>query len=308
MAIAIVMATYNGENFISEQIESIIAQSFKDWKLFIHDDGSSDSTLQIISEYEKKDSRIVIENDGIFFHNSSANFFHLLRVIPESFEYICLCDQDDFWNPNKLELSLEEIKKISSDNNLPVCISSDMSLINFSGEIYVKSFWKYANINLNSTFNTLLIENTATGCTMMFNKTVIKYISDLNQDEIKKIIQHDWYISLICASDGIYKQVDVPMVRYRQHGHNVVGARKFNFLNKISLFKLITSIKRIRKLSKKIKEQSIVLEAHINNKENKILAQQYVKTKGVKHKILLFKNGICMDPLYIKKIIKYCFY
>ena len=89
MSVAIVMATYNGEKYIAQQIDSIIAQTHQDWQLLVHDDGSSDSTMQIVAEYEKQDSRIRLIDDGVQFHNSSANFIHLLKNVDDKAEYIC---------------------------------------------------------------------------------------------------------------------------------------------------------------------------------------------------------------------------
>ncbi len=308
MAVAIVMATYDGEKYIIEQINSIISQTYKDWKLFIHDDGSTDNTVEIISQFTKSDSRIHLIKDGLKFHNSTANFIHLLKLIPNDFNYICLCDQDDVWEVNKIELCLGEMEKIPEKENKPVCISTDLSLINQEGIQFEHSFWKYSNMNLNSNYNFLMVENTATGCTMMFNRKVLDYIFKLSNEEILKIIQHDWYIALICASDGVYKQLAIQTMRYRQHSNNVVGARKTSIINKLSPKSFITSLKRIKKLKKKVKEQLTLVEKNITNEENKTITEQYIQSNGIFHKIIMIINGICSDSSFGKKIIKLIMY
>ena len=308
MSVAIVMATYNGEQFISEQINSIITQTYKDWKLLIHDDGSTDNTVEIISQFIKTEPRIHLVNDGLKFHNSTANFIHLLKLIPNDFNYICLCDQDDVWEPNKIELCLEEIEKIPGKENKPVCISTDLSLINQEGMEFEPSFWRYSNMNLNSNYNFLMLENTATGCTMLFNRKVLDYIFTLSNEEILKIIQHDWYIALICASDGVYKQLPIQTMRYRQHSNNVVGARKTSIINKLSPKSFSTSWKRIKKLRIQVRDQLTVVENNITNEGNKVITEKYIKSKGFIHKIVMIRNGICNGSSFGKKMIKLFMY
>jgi len=301
------MATYNGEKFIREQIESIISQTFTDWKLIIHDDGSTDNTLTIITEYIEKDSRICLINDNLKFHNSSANFFHLIKNIDKNTDYICLCDQDDIWLPQKLEISINEMEKIGN-KSLPVCIATDVCLIDSNGKKYVDSFWKYANINTKSNFRSLILENTATGCTMIFNSIVLEYLYDLTNEEIKNIIQHDWFIALICASDGIYQQLCIPLVCYRQHDGNVVGARKTCLYNKLNPKEGIKSLKRIKTLKKRIFLQLEVLLGKIQDEMSKKDIKKFLSTKLLKHKIFSIRNGFCKSNYFSKSLIKVLLY
>lgn len=307
MTVQIIMATYNGEKYIREQIESIISQTFSNWELIIHDDGSTDRTLKIVSEFTEKDSRIHLLKDNIKFHNSSANFFHLLKSIDNNIDYICLCDQDDIWLPQKLEKSIAEIEIIEK-KDIPVCLATDVCLIDSYGKKYVDSFWNYANVFRKSNFRTLFLENTATGCTMIFNAKVLEYINELKEEEIKNIIQHDWFIALICASDGIYKQIGVPLVCYRQHESNVVGARKTCFYEKLNPKEGVNSLKRIKLLKKRILLQLNVIVNTITNDINKKSAKNFLSYNFLRHKIFCIRYGVYKSSSISKLLIKVLFY
>jgi glycosyltransferase involved in cell wall biosynthesis len=107
--IAIAMATYNGEKYLKEQIDSILEQSYNNWVLYIHDDNSQDNTVSIIKEYQLKYSnKIVFLDDDISFGNPQDNFSYIITKIPESYEYYMFSDQDDFWLENKIEITLKK--------------------------------------------------------------------------------------------------------------------------------------------------------------------------------------------------------
>lgn len=308
MLVQIVMATYNGSKFIKQQIDSIIVQSFSDWELLVHDDGSTDDTVNIIKDYVQKDSRVKLLDDGLKFHSSTANFIHLLKNADKSADYICLCDQDDVWSEKKLEILLSEIEKTGKKNEVPVCLSTDVSLIDSEGRKYIESFWQYAHVFTKSDFKTLVLENTATGCTMIFNRKTLDYVSLLSDSEISNIIQHDWYIALVCAADGIYKQIEVPLVGYRQHNENEVGARKTNVFEKLNPKKCRESLARIAKLKKRIFQQLFVVENHINDVGCMKKAKKFRKSKMILHKSFILTNGFCKSKSIPKSIIKlFCY-
>src|SRR5690606_23984523 len=104
------MATYNGAAYIGEQIGSLQAQTFSNWKLLIHDDGSTDGTLAVIAGFCAKDSRIQVLNDGVKTGGAAANFLHLLRYTES--DIVMLCDQDDIWLPEKISTMLIELGTI----------------------------------------------------------------------------------------------------------------------------------------------------------------------------------------------------
>ena len=122
----ILLATYNGEKYLEEQIQSITNQKYSDWKLFIHDDGSCDRTLDIIRQYSTIDSRIILINDKITGLGVAKNFIHLLNF--SKAEFIMFCDQDDIWLDNKVSTMLNAITK--KNNKIPQAIFSNSYLWN----------------------------------------------------------------------------------------------------------------------------------------------------------------------------------
>lgn len=114
----ILMATYNGEAYISQQIYSLQQQTFTDWRLLIHDDGSTDRTIEIIRELAATDQRICLIEDGLCFHSAGRNFMHLLSLSTAPF--ISFCDEDDIWLQDKLSTQMEAIQ--AEDNNIPQCV------------------------------------------------------------------------------------------------------------------------------------------------------------------------------------------
>ena len=105
----ILMATYNGEAFVEEQVRSIMAQSFTNWRLLIHDDGSTDQTIAIIQQLQQEDSRIVLINDNVCNLGVARNFIHLVTYATA--RYCMFCDQDDIWLPNKVETMIRAISE-----------------------------------------------------------------------------------------------------------------------------------------------------------------------------------------------------
>ena len=122
--VAILMATYNGEKYLSEQIESIINQTFTDWVLYIHDDGSTDGTLEIIKKYVKIYPKKIILIQGERTGGAKFNFFSLMDKVTA--EYIMFSDQDDWWLPDKINKTLEKCIKIENgQKDTPVVVFTD---------------------------------------------------------------------------------------------------------------------------------------------------------------------------------------
>lgn len=303
--INILMATYNGSRFIEEQIQSIVNQSFTDWNLYVHDDGSSDNTISLVEKFI--DSRIHLIKDNVSFGNSSLNFLYLLEKSDPA-DYYFFSDQDDVWLPNKLQDTLNEIIAIEhGEFGIPVCVGTDLIVVNSKLQEMNKSFYDYSKFISDACFNTLIIENVFTGCTMCINKAVIPYLQKLHNN-YEDIIQHDWLIALICASDGRISQLNKTTMLYRQHENNVVGAKKFSIRNNLNIKIIKSKIKKIKELRNKINKQLECVDLIINNPNTSIIIRKYTNTKGIKHKLFLLKYNICRSPIITKKILKFIVY
>ena len=221
VTVAILMSTYNGEKYLREQIDSIIAQSYVDWHLYIRDDGSTDSTPNIIASYEKKDSRISFFNrNNIKNMGVTKSFLYLLNNTEASL--YMFSDQDDVWKQDKILLSVKAMKEKNPLNH-PACVFTELEVVD-------KTLSPLRLMNNNAIwydFPHFLFGNCVTGSTMMINQR-LKSILKLNATNIDAVYLHDWWIALMTSTLGQLIYIKEPTILYRQHGDNVEGSKKNN--------------------------------------------------------------------------------
>ena len=217
MKVNILMSTYNGQQFLAEQIRSIQDQSHTDWTLFIRDDGSSDNTKEILKDFERQDSRIHLIDSDKSDNLGVIKSFHKL-VNHDRADYYFFSDQDDVWLPNKLELSLKEAQNYLAD--LPLMVYMDLKVVNQDLEIMTESMVKSQSHHANTELVQELTENTVTGGVAMINHALAE-MWQVTDD----ILMHDWYLALLASAFGNLVFIDQPGELYRQHSDNVLGAR-----------------------------------------------------------------------------------
>lgn len=226
--IAILMSTYNGERYLAEQLDSIIAQTYTDWRLFVRDDGSKDRTLKILDEYVQKDTRITILRDT---ENRGAcqSFERLLEQCGEA-DYYAFADQDDVWMPDKLAVSLEAIRKAEKDfPNQAVVVHTDLQVVDEQLNEIAPSFWHYGGIVpeiLDANIHYLAICNSVTGCAMLMNRAARKAAIPF----LPGIFMHDAWVALaVLKAGGRVVPIVQKTILYRQHTQNVCGAQRYRF-------------------------------------------------------------------------------
>lgn len=218
--IDILMATYNGEKYLVEQIESILNQTYSNFNLIISDDNSTDSTKKILKGYEKKDSRIkVIFNDKNV--GSNENFKKLLKKVDNNF--FMFSDQDDIWYNTKIEESLNKLKIEDAD-----LVFTDLEIVDSNLNIINKSFNKkkkyYKKIIKYNDFKRVFLYNVVTGCTILCKS---KYINDILSFTYSKTILHDHIVALLVSLKGTITYLNKSTVKYRQHNNNQVGSKRY---------------------------------------------------------------------------------
>jgi len=224
--VAILLASYNGAAFIEQQLESIQKQSCESWHLFIRDDGSDDNTLAIIEQYAHSDDRISIISDEQGNLGAAKNFSCLLDdVVQRGYEYVFLSDQDDVWETDKMCLQLLRMQQVEHDAHAgsPVLVYSDLALVDSKLErLHPSSFMTYQGMNnqRDDPLSVLLVQNYITGCTVLINRQLLELALPVPYE----CVMHDWWLALCAASCGKISYVDTPLVKYRQHGGNEVGA------------------------------------------------------------------------------------
>lgn len=218
--IHILMATYNGEKYVREQLDSIINQTYTDWKLFISDDCSSDGTLKILEQYEKKyANKIMIINKTQKFGSAKENFRYLYAECPES-SYYMFSDQDDVWLPDKIEKMLifyeSHIKNVE-----PGIVYCDLKVVDKQLNTINDSFIEYQKLNNHTKDKRfILTDNYIPGCVMLYNhklREIVEYIPE-------KCFMHDWWLVLSATYLGQIKYLKESLNMYRQHDENVIGS------------------------------------------------------------------------------------
>ena len=220
--IAVLLATYNGERFLREQIESLYAQTIKDWTIYVHDDGSTDGTKAILDEYaEKKDNFVVLEYPSQ--KGASNNFFSLLKRVDAS--YFFFADQDDVWMSNKMEKCLGRMLQIEKSTiSKPVLVCCDACVTDEKLKVISPSLWERsgAHPEFLTNFNESAATPFVTGCTMLLNNAAKESVL---WDVIEKATMHDAFITLcVFKAYGIVEPIRESLMYYRQHGENTLGA------------------------------------------------------------------------------------
>ena len=218
--IDILLATYNGEKYLEEQLDSILNQTYENFRLLISDDGSKDNTRKILEKYSKKDNRIILffqeKNLGVI-----KNFEFLLRKVEN--KYYMFSDQDDIWKKNKIEKSIIKLEETNSD-----LVYSDLEVVDENLNIIYKSYWKlkgiYKKIKKYNNFKSLYLNNFVTGCTIIAKSEQIKDVLPL--PNTSKYILHDYWIALIISQKGKITYIEEPLIKYRQHKNNKIGSKK----------------------------------------------------------------------------------
>ncbi len=219
MKINIVMSTYNGEQFLAEQIDSTQQQTFKDWQLLIRDDGSSDQTPEIIKSFAAQDPRIVFinahdrENFGVI-----KNFFTLIKH--DKADYYFFSDQDDVWLADKVETMIATAQQYPAQ--LPLMVYTDLQVVDQELQVMQPSMIRSQSRHAYTELVQELTENTVTGGVAMINHALAEQWRTLDH-----IIMHDWYLALLATAIGKLVYIDQPGELYRQHDNNVLGARTF---------------------------------------------------------------------------------
>lgn len=218
--IDILLATYNGQQYLREQLDSILSQSYSNFRLLISDDLSTDNTREILAEYVEKDKRIIVFNQernlGVV-----KNFEFLLKKVES--RYYMFSDQDDIWKENKIEKSLKTLEETNSE-----LVYTDLEVVDENLNVTYESYWKlkgiYNKIKKYNNFESLYLNNFVTGCTMLSKKELIKEVLPL--PNTSKFVLHDYWIPLILSQKYKITYIEEPLIKYRQHKNNKVGSKK----------------------------------------------------------------------------------
>ena len=232
----VILCTYNGEKYLEKQIKSIMEQDREDFCLLYSDDGSTDSTKAILQSLQEKYGRRMTAFPRPMHSGSPAKHFLSIlsalakgEVETENLEYIFLADQDDEWFPDKLSKTISVIKEEERKfgESLPILCHTDCSLVNSRGELLAKSYRRYQKLpGASYRFSRLLLQNHVTGASVGINKALLQYCKEIPA-EVK---MHDHWLALLANCFGEIQYLPYASYAYRQHGENVLGAKKASVL------------------------------------------------------------------------------
>jgi glycosyltransferase involved in cell wall biosynthesis len=247
--IDIVLASYNGEQYIEQQIRSIQGcEHYNELvsRFIISDDGSSDKTREIIQRCATTDPKIEL-HDAPRINNINttvplgpiANFNYGISLTTSY--YIMLCDQDDIWLPHKIRVSFTRMLQLEqyhqSKNNQrisPLLVFSDMYIVDDELNVLEQSYFtlKHIEKNWHESFEQLLQQNVVSGCTMLFNRPLLEQAMPIPSGAY----MHDWWFALMASRYGTLELINQPLILYRQHSNNTIGAKITPWWQWISLF------------------------------------------------------------------------
>lgn len=231
--VAVLLPTYNGARFLRQQLESLTAQSRQDFVILIRDDGSNDETLAVLrSCMDKAPQQFHLVQDKLGNLGASGNFSFLLQYVLEQAAdlglqdaLLMLCDQDDIWEPTKIEVQLDVMSKLQERNpGQPLLVHSDLTVIREDESLIAESFISYQGLDAaKNDLRNMIFSNTVTGCTALFNQQLVRKALPVPDTAM----MHDWWLALVAAAFGRIEFIPRPLVRYRQHGQNTLGASEF---------------------------------------------------------------------------------
>ncbi|MES5782688.1 glycosyltransferase family 2 protein [Lacticaseibacillus rhamnosus] len=238
--VAVLVATYNGEAYVKQQLDSILSQkniSNFDYQVYVYDDGSTDKTSEILRGYQH--SIRMVPKDKNYQGVKSAIYTLLLNV---DADYYYFADQDDVWEPNKVEEMQLLWRKLNS--NEPGGVYSDLLLVDKENNslqttmLGINGWSKGEKRDLSF----LLFDPRVTGAAFSINREARNLIVQLPKDEFMKVTMHDSFLALVISAFNNLVFLPKPLVRYRQHGNNQIGAKR-SFLQRVDIVHRIRFLK-----------------------------------------------------------------
>lgn len=225
--VTVLLSTYNGSEFLRQQLDSLYVQTYPDIRILVRDDGSSDSTRAMLEAERAKGRLELLEGHGNL--GPARSFFELLKsAISTDTEFVAFCDQDDVWQPDKIARAVEKLKGVAGDRPAMYCARAELVDENLAHLGYTEPPRKIG-------FGNALVESVATGCTMVLNRNAAQRVG---KHLPRNAVIHDWWCYLVVSCFGEVVYDEAAVLKYRQHGRNVMGvANEFaRFIKKCRRF------------------------------------------------------------------------
>lgn len=217
--IDILLATFDSERFLAAQIDSVLSQTNRDWRLLVRDAGSTDATVEIVERYAASDPRIVSIPGGSA--DARGSFAALLAA--STAPYVMFCDHDDVWMADKIDRTVGRLRELekSLPSGTPALVFTDAVVVDESLAELSPSFFARSRLDPSRIApNELVFQNVAPGCSMAFNAALREKALPIPENAV----MHDHWMMLVASVFGRIECISEPSFLYRQHGDNVLGS------------------------------------------------------------------------------------
>lgn len=309
--INVILAAYNGEKYITEQIQSILLNFTHlpeyDCRLLVSDDSSSDHTSAIVQRLNQQDSRIELL-DSSKKGGPRENFNYLISHTEA--DYTFFSDQDDLWLPNKMRIFMDRFIELEQQQSGPILIHSDLCVADKNLSPVHPSMFVYQNLNSKPDLAALIVSNSVTGCVMALNRELL---TEVKKSRISESIMHDWYIALLARSTGRLSFIENALILYRQHDNNQVGAKSASIGDMLLGHSMKKKIAQTRQAIDQTRAQAqLFLEDYgqVLKPEDKEILQKYIASfsKGIFARLRLFSNGGIRKSGTLRNVFFFIFY
>lgn len=300
--VAILLCSCNGERYLEEQLESIFCQAHANLEIHVADDCSQDGTPGILNTLKLRDSRLSTITHNQARKGFAANFLSLVCNPAIEADFYAYSDQDDIWEADKIERALAWLKTVPAETPALYCsrthlVSPENRTIGFS-PLFRKA----------PAFANALVQNIGGGNTMVFNHAARKLLMLAGRDVV--VVAHDWWTYLVVSGCGGRVFYDpYPSVRYRQHGHNLIGMNigiqarfrriRMLFEGQLKIW-TDTNIRALEKLHNQLTDENRAMLNRFTDARNCGLAQRLLRFKrsGIYRQTLVGNSGLFLAALF----------
>ena len=304
-SIDVLLATYNGARYLRPQIESVLNQKEVSFRVLVRDDGSVDETPAVIEHYKRLRPERIVHLGGSDNLGVIGNFAHLLGEATAP--YVALCDQDDIWEPHKLRILLETMHDLEERHGIdtPLLVHCDLRVVDEALRERHSSYWRFAGVYPSrSSLPRLLLKNTIAGCASLANKALVRLALPVP----RAALMHDYWLALVACAAGHVGAVEEPLMLYRQHERNTIGARPYNwrsFVDRIADGLAHWDLSALRRQAAALSERC----HELMTAENRALIDDFVdlpRRNWIGQRWFLLHHGIVMPGLMRNLVLFFC--
>ena len=225
-SLEIALATHNSARFLPELLQSLFHQTYQQFTILVADDNSTDDSLSILSSFQQRyPTRLRILEFPSKVGGPRQNFARLVEQLTA--DYAMFCDHDDVWLPNKIDVSIGQIRSLEATHGpeTPLLFHTDLVVTGPNLEVIAPSYWSYTNVNpRRNSLRNLLVQGTTMGCALIMNRALYQRAGTIPPDAI----MHDCWMTLVAAAFGKIEFSSLGTILYRQHGSNYTDTPQWN--------------------------------------------------------------------------------